>query len=388
MAEYMTGTIDSTMMNDDRRVIDMTEEILLLDPNRAPFYVVSARAGKQTCHNPKFYWQEDKVMDHMTEVTATQTETSPSQGDEDTIEVDEAAIFLEGDIVLVTGTDEIMLVTDVDTNNDEVTFERGYADTEDAVDQLEDEDELMILSNAREEGAGDVKINMRKVDTPWNYTQIFSTEFGFTGTQMQTEYYGPGEFARVREKKGIEHTEKIERALLWGQRDIDTSGTKPKRLTRGVFNWIESNVEDVGYSLDEQTFDEFLEDAFKHGSDTKLGLASRRALSVISGFAKDNIQTETPQETYGINVQRYITPHGNLDLIPHRQFAGDEYGHTLLVLDMECGTQRPLKNRDTQLRTNIQENAADAQTDQYFTELGLQFEQEERHAIMNEIDYS
>jgi len=377
------GTANTRSFNQDRRVIDMREEILMLDPNRAPFYVVSARAGKENCHNPKFYWQEDKVMDHTTTLAQTLADGS---GTTSGVSVDDASIFVEDDLVLVVDTEEIVRVDDVDTTNDELDLEREYAGTDSA--EADNGTELMILANAREEGDDSVNINLRKVETPWNYTQIVSTEFGLTNTAMNTEYYGPGEHARIREKKGIEHTEKLERVLLWGERDIDTGGTHPKRTTRGIFNWIESKVEDMEGNMTEQDFDLFMESAFEHGSDTKLGLASRRALSVISSFAKDNIQTTTPEETYGMNVTRYKTPHGNLDLIPHRMFEGDEYGKYLLVLDMETITQRPLRNRDTQLITNIQNNSADRQTDQYLTELGLQFAQEERHAYAHDIDFA
>ena len=61
--------------------------------------------------------------------------------------------------------------------------------------------------------------------------------------------------------------------------------------------------------------------------------------------------------------------------------SGTKYGNYCVVLDLEALTYRYLSTRDTKLLTNRQSNGDDERVDEYLSEVGLQMEQESRHAI-------
>ncbi len=370
--------------NQLRQVIDMSKEILQLDAERAPFYIMTAQMAKETCHNYRFFWQEDKVMDHIDHYDGADQTSVPAQGASQTISVEHAQLFLPNDLVLVSKTDEIMRVTAVSVAGGTITANRGYADT--APMRLENGDELQILAPAREQGADDFNINLRQVSTPYNFTQIMSTEWGISRTNMNTEYYGPDEIDRMRFKKGIEFTEKIERNLLWSERSIDTSGDDVLTTTRGVTRWITDNVTDMGGNMTESDFDDFCANqAFAHGDDEKTMFCSNTLLSRISGFAKNHIVTETPEENYGIRVRKYITPHGELSLVRHKMLQGEVWGKAGIVVDMNNVKQRVLKNSDVTMKTNVQTALTDGLQEQLICEIGLELSQQEHFALVHNV---
>lgn len=376
MADYFQGSMGTKTLNQDRRVIDIEEQIMMLDPNRSPFLLLTKKAGKNSRYNPKFHWQEDEHM----EQTSTYEGSTETGTQETTIEVGDVELFVEGDVILVPATDEYMVVTDVKVSDDDIDVERGALGSTEA--NLTNEDELIIIGDASEEGAGGRDINMRKVSTPWNYMQIFKLPWGMTNTMQKQKTYGPDEWARLGRKKSAEFKERIERAFLFGERYKDETGDQPKRYTRGIEKWITTNVEDKGgSSLTEDAFDAWCRDhAFAHGSDRKALLASADLISKISGWAKDNIKTRTPENTYGINVQEYTTPFGVLDIVRHKMFTGDTYGKFGIAVDTEVLGYEYL--RDTKLETNIQKNDEDQRKDQYIAEVGLKVGQEKRNAII------
>jgi len=206
-----------------------------------------------------------------------------------------------------------------------------------------------------------------------------------SGTQQAIEMYGGDEYARRRYKKGVEHNEDIERAFLFGERYLDPNTDKPKRTTRGLVRWVEEggNVEDMQGSMSEEDFmTDWAEMAFEHGDDEKLLLCSKKLISEVSSWGRENLQTTSGEETYGIRTTRLITPHGDFMLVRHNFLENQEYSAYGISVDMSAVKARPLRGRDTALKPDIHGNDVDGQIDQYLTELGLQVEQPERHAIL------
>jgi hypothetical protein len=96
----------------------------------------------------------------------------------------------------------------------------------------------------------------------------------------------------------------------------------------------------------------------------------------------DKLQVMSGEKTFGLTVIKYFSPHGTLNLIKHDLLTGDLYGKSGIGVDFETLTYRYLSNRDTKLLTNRQNPGEDQRVDEYLTECGLQFEQPERHAII------
>jgi hypothetical protein len=93
-------------------------------------------------------------------------------------------------------------------------------------------------------------------------------------------------------------------------------------------------------------------------------------------------------KTYGLNITRYVSPHGELNLINNKLFydmnatstSWYNFGAAACIVDLEYLWYRYL--RDTQLQTNIQGTDEDTVQDQYLTECGLELHHEKHHAFI------
>lgn len=373
----ITGIRDTQNIAQAKIKIDMSNNIALLQPSATPLITFLKRAKGNTlaANNPKFSWLEDDLGARWDAVNNgagyLSTDTS--------VVVDNGDYFSAGDIVKVPSTGEVMLVTAIATNT--LTVTRGYGVT--AAAALVDNDPLVIIGNANEEGSGTRTIKSTSEIEVFNYTQIFKTPFGVTNTQNATGMYGGNDLAYQQKKKGIEHTVDIARAFYFGERKLDTSGSKPKRATGGLFSFLTENNYDAGGQLTQTEFDNNIAEViFKYGAAEKLLLASPRLASVINGWAMGKYQVMQGDKTFGLPVIPYITPHGKFNIVIDPLLEGAVYGGYGVVLDVENIKYRPLKGRDTKLETNIQANDEDQREDQYITEAGLEVRSPKTHAVI------
>lgn len=369
--------------------VEVAPELSLLDVNRYPLVALLSNAGKdpftgqgvavkkKLTHNPKFTWWEDKYGEVW---DAINNATGYLAGDTALV-VDNAAYFTKYDVVKVPRTGETILVTDVNVSTNTLTVTRSIGSV--AAAALNDDDPLLIIGSAAQEGSLSREINTTQAVENYNFCQIFKTTIGATETLKQTDLYTGNDIDTQRKKKGVEHMVAIERAFLFGERAIDTSGTHPRRYTGGVLERITSNIQDeAGSTLTEAEFESFLEMLFAHGSTSKYLFASAKVLSAINLWARGKLQMVPTDKTYGINVTRYLSAHGELLVIKHPLLEGAIYGGMAVGLDVETLGYRFLQNRDTFLKTNIQANDEDAEKDQYISEVGLEMKQEERSALL------
>src|SRR5690554_3397330 len=142
------GTRSTTNILSNRIVIDMSDKIALLEPNETPFmsFLKIAKKNIRTAKSYKVEWLEDDIgarWDAINKVAGYNDSATA-------IDVDNGDYFTAGDIVKVPRTGEVMSVTSVATN--EITVVRGFGTTAKAA--LVDNDPLVIIGNANEEGSG------------------------------------------------------------------------------------------------------------------------------------------------------------------------------------------------------------------------------------------
>jgi hypothetical protein len=124
----------------------------------------------------------------------------------------------------------------------------------------------------------------------------------------------------------------------------------------------------------------------RYGSDSKLAMASGVGISALNKFPASKQQTRNDETTYGMNVTRYTSPFGSLNLVYHRMLEGTKYGGYIIVVDMEQAAYRYLANdsvsRDTKVLPNRQPNDQDGRKDEYLSEVGLQFGLQRTHGVL------
>lgn len=373
----VTGVRDTANIQTSKLKIDMSEKIALLQPSATPLITFLKRAKGNTvvANNPKFSWLEDDLGARWDAINYASGYNSSATS----IVVDNGDYFTAGNIVKVPRTGECMYVSSVSTNT--LTVIRGYGTTSAA--SLVDNDPLVIIGNANQEGATAPTVKSTQETEVYNYTQIFKTPFAVTNTQNASAFYGGNDFQYQSKKKGIEHLVDMARAFYFGQKKLDTSGSHPLRTTGGLLSFLTANNYDAGGPLTQSEFDQNIcEVAFRYGSSEKLMLASARVLSVINGWALGKLQVEQGEKTFGLSITKYVSPFGILNMVYEPLFEGAVYGGYAVIIDVENIKYRPLKGRDTTLETNIQANDEDSRKDQYITEAGLEVNLPQTHAVL------
>jgi hypothetical protein len=372
-----TATID-----DDRRDIDVADDIAQLVPEATPFTIIMMQARKKASNTAKFVWYDTEPGGWWTQINHgggyTDSETD--------LVVDDATLFREKDIIKVPDTDEVMLVQSVNEDTNTITVERGYGTT--SADSLDDNDYMLRMGNAMEESSVSPDPKVTQPTEYYNYTQIFRRPFTQSATSAaESLRTSMDERTRLRQEQAIEHKMDIERAILFGERkkDVAASTNNVRRMTGGLLSYITTNVYDASSAFDEDKLEEFCEMLFQYGSDNKLLICSRRVGSNINKFARDNIRTVSGDDTYGLRLKQFESFHGDLYIVPTQTFENSYQGLAIGV-DMDNVSYRPLRTRDTTLRTNIQDDEVDGWKDEYLTEVGIEVRQEKVHAVLQNAD--
>lgn len=358
-------------INQARREIDFHDEILLLEPSKNPLTILTARMGKEATSDHTFGWFEDDL--------GPRWDTFPgphAQGDL-VLAPATIGIYQPRDVIKIPRTGEVMLVTAVAAPN--ITVVRGFGSTLAAPIVLGDA--LVIIGNASQEFATMPNLKDNVDVAVQNNTQIIRTPFGISGTMNATDTLTGKDLPYLRRKKAIEHAVDIERALLFGERNVGAAPTRV-RTTGGVLSFLTANAGNFPNpaAVTYANMAIWFENLFRFGSSEKIFLASARWMTLLDGLGESRLQTVPKDKTYGINVNRLLTSHGELYVVKHHLLEGP-YAGTGIALDMECLKYRYLQGRDTKLRTSIQPNDADGQVDEYLSEIGLEVRQPRRHGV-------
>jgi len=365
-----------------RRIVDISNKIDVLEPDSAPLTQLMKKIEKRVAVNPVFNWMEEASLTKTDQVNNSGGYTSGALS----VIVDNGSRFRAGDVVKVVATGEQALVTAVSTNT--LTLTRAWGST--AAGVLADDGVLLIVGNANQEHAEKRFIKIADQTPKTNYTQIFRTPFGISRTADNSEMYGGKDMKHIRMMQLIEHQKEMERAFWFGEPKEDTTGTHPIRATAGVDFLLSTNATDAGGTLTEAEFESFLRTGFRFGGKTKWLFCAPIVTSAISYWAKAKLQTVSKDKTYGIAVKEYLTPFGTLNIVNMNLFSETTvFAGYAYLLDLDGLAYRYLANSDTKLRTNIQDNSADGQEDEYLSEVGLQLSQERKGAVLfNVTDFS
>ena len=383
----MAALVDTATILQERRDIDFSNRILELEPEAGPLTVLLKKLEKSTADTSIFHWFESERNPRWT-AYAGAGEASPQTSVPVTSGT--GSYFRTGDLIKVPRTGEVMLVNSV--AGDTLTVTRGYGTTTAA--NLQSGDALLLMANAYPENAkaGSPRLGQPVLKT--NYTQIIRTPVSISGTlDAEKQRAQPQERVRLQRRSGVEHLVSIEYNLWFGEPKLDTTPADgPRRTTGGVLYWVTENVLDVASensgNLTYSLFEQWLEMAFRYGSSTKWLFASPRLISVIDTLAAGKLQMRPRDETYGIAVRTWVSAHGEVNIIKHNLFEGNEYGKMGVLLDLntEDLAYVYLPGRDTKLRLNVGDPDRDGFLDEWLTECGLRFPQAKRHGMITGVN--
>jgi hypothetical protein len=244
-------------------------------------------------------------------------------------------------------------------------------------------DALLIIGNANEEHANKRGFKIADQVDKTNYTQIFRTPFGISETADNSEMYGGKDMKHIRMTQLIEHQKEIERAFWFGEPKVLTTGTHYRRATGGVDYWQSTNADNASGTLTEIEFITHLKKAMRYGSTTKWMFCAPIVTAAISFWGHAKLQTVPRDKTFGIAVTQWLSPFGTINIVNMNMFTENAtYAGYAYTVDPEQIMYRYLSNRDTRLKTNIQDPSADGEEDEYISEVGLHFSQEKKSALL------
>jgi hypothetical protein len=390
MGAGVQGLRGSGSFGTDVRPTNYREYYTFLEPNgNAPLNALLAMGSSESTNDSKFNNFQDELPDRV--ITVNGAIASTSTGTITVDSSDQIGFFIAGALVTNATTGEVMHVT-ADASGTTLTVSRNIGGTS---HQIADGASLFVSGFAAAEGSGAPSAVSFDPQVDFNYTQIFKMPFAVTGT-MQNTYTRTGDKEAEYQDKALKlHMQDIERAHFFGYRhELNGSSNSPTRFTGGLMNLITTNVFDVSTAISgvngtngKVTEDEFdallINTIFGWGGKEKIAFVGPTVATHLQAIAKDRWAPTQVEGSYGVNLTRYNTFSGDLLIHLHPQFRQiPGMATAMVILDFQFLKYRYLENRDTHLQENIQDNDADAVEHQWFTDCGLELQQDKPHAVI------
>jgi len=216
---------------------DVSDIIGIVSPHETPLldHLGDARhAAQSTIHE----WLEDTLLPNMGRIN--QATFSPSPTSATAITVEDGSRFRPGDQVRPEGSDEVLLVVSVASNNLLVT--RGYGGTN--AEALSDDQHLHILGNAALEGDDRPEPRFTTRTRRQNYTQIFTATVEVSGSQQAVRTLGVrAELDYQKQERLREQLRDLENCVINGVAPASSpeGASATRRTMKGLLSTLSTN---------------------------------------------------------------------------------------------------------------------------------------------------
>jgi len=333
-------------------------------------------------------WLEDELLPN-TDTIDDSDWTDPAA--DTTFGVDNASRFRIGDQVRPAGSNELLLVTDVDTQNDTITVTRGYGGT--TPENLADEQVLHILGNAALEGGDAPDVRFTNRTRKGNWTQIFTAAIRVSGSDVAVRKLAVSDELDYQKQEHL-------RELLRDMENTVINGIAPSQTQQGsetVRRTMRGVIPSLTTNIFEPNVDGFPADADL--TEAQLNLALRltweQASStidtiVVNGYQKRQINSFiTSSRAYGSNdvayrdlVSVYESDFGVCRVILSRSVPAD----TVLLLDSSRIDVLPLAGRSFHYKSLA--STGDYESGEVIGEYTLELRNENAHGKIVGLDIS
>jgi len=378
-ATYSAGTTLPELAEDVSDLIGIISpyETPLLDALGDPM-----REAMSTHHE----WLEDELLANKDAINDS-TYTDPA-ADTDFV-VDNGSRFRVGDQIQVEGSEELMLVTAI--NSDTLTVVRGYAGT--TAEDLADNQVINILGNAALEGADKPNARFTNRSRCGNYTQIFTATVEVSGTDMAASQLG------LADEMDFQKQERL-RELLRDLENTVVNGGQPasnpegsgsvRRSMKSIIQHLSTNVFQTGDSgfpsgtdLDEAKINYVLRKIWENSSGNV-------DLIVVGGFQKRKINAFSAESrTYGANdttftnmISIYESDFGVCRIVTTRWLPQD----AALLLDTSRISVLPLAGRSFHFKPLA--SSGDYECGELIGEYTMELKNEAAHGLIRDLSTS
>ena len=378
-ATYSAGTTLPELAEDVSDLIGIISpyETPLLDALGDPL-----REATSTHHE----WLEDELLPNKDAINDS-TWTDPSSDTD--FDVDNGSRFRVGDQIQVEGSEELMLVTAI--NSDTLTVVRGYAGT--TSEDLADNQVINILGNAALEGDNKPDVRFTNRVRCGNYTQIFTAAVEVSGTDIAASQLGLADELDFQKQERLrELIRDLENTVInGGQPTGNPEGSSSvRRSMKGIIQHISTNVFHTGDSdfpsgtgLDETKVNYVLRKIWENSNGNV-------DLIVVGGFQKRKINEFcADSRTYAANdttftnmVSIYESDFGICRIVTSRWLPQDG----VLFLDSSRLSVLPLAGRCFHFKPLA--SSGDYECGELIGEYTLELKNEMAHGLIRDLSVS
>jgi hypothetical protein len=325
---------------------DVSDLVGIASPYETPLLDAlgdAARPARSTVHE----WLEDALLPN-TDVINDSTYTDATADTSFTVQ--NAARFRVGDQVRVEGSNEVMLVTAVNTGTGTLTVVRAYGGTTAAA--LANNQVLQILGNAALEGdaADAARFNTRTRKT--NYTQIFASTVEVSGSELAVRQIGvQDELDYQKQQRLRELLRDLENCVINGRAPAANpeGSASIRRTMKGIAAFVATNrfaPGSGGFPSDTALTEEQLNTALRQiwksaGGHVDTILVNGQEKRWINDFVGTNRRFAPKDQTFADGVNVYESDFGVCRVVMSR-FAPKG---TVLLLDSGRIDVMPLAGR-------------------------------------------
>jgi len=378
-ATYSAGVTMPELAEDVSDIVGIISpvETHLLDAIGDPL-----REARSTYHE----WLEDSLVPNKDAIS----DSSISDPDAETsFDVANGDRFRVGDQIQTSGSEELMLVTDISGST--ITVVRGYAGT--TPEDITDGQVVNILGNAALEGDDKPAARFTNRVRCGNYTQIFTAGVEVSGTNIAASHLGVS--SEIDYQKGERLRELIRdlenTVINGGQPSANPQGSASvRRSMKGIVQSIATNVYRPGDSgfpsgdgLDEAKINYVLRQIWENSSGNV-------DLIVVGGFQKRKINSflsasrsfGAADTAYTDMVSVYESDFGVCKIITSRWLPQD----AVLLLDSSRISVLPLAGRSFYFKPLA--SSGDYECGQLIGEYTLEFKNEAAHGLIRDLAIS
>lgn len=339
------GLLTSASAPADLNALSFSQMITRLMPNgTAPLFGLTALLKDETASNIEHgYYSKTVVFPSVTLGAAV------ADGVATTLTVVSTADIVVGDMLMVSSTQEIMLVTGV-TDATTLAVQRGVGTI--AAAAVSNSVVLYTVGNAFEEGsvrpAASSILAVRNV----NNTQIFRNSWAVTKTAAAIpQIAGAGYVGESKSDCAMFHAQAIEKALFFSQKYMGTRNGMPFHTMEGIIPRVTAaapgNIVTLGATTNWTQFEAALDPTLQTVTDPKSGnirtmFVGGTARRVINNIARLNSTYEiTGDKTeWGLQISTIRTPRGVFEMIEHPLFnaygASSAWAKMAVVCDLNA----------------------------------------------------
>jgi hypothetical protein len=342
----------------------------------------SLREATSTHHE----WLEDSLLPNKDAINDS-TYSDPS-ADTDFV-VDNGSRFRAGDQIQVEGSEELMLVTGINSNT--LTVSRGYAGT--TPENLADDQVINILGNASLEGADTPAARFTNRMRSGNYTQIFTAAVEVSGTDMAASQLGlADEMDYQKQERLRELIRDLENTVVnGGQPGSNPEGSGSVRRTmKGIIQHLSTNVyhtSDSGFPAGNDLDEDKVNYVLRKIWDSSNGNVD---LIVVGGFQKRKINAFcSDSRSYGATdttftnmVSIYESDFGVCRIVTTRWMPQDG----ALFLDSSRLKVLPLSGRSFHFKPLA--SSGDYECGELIGEYTLELKNEAAHGLIRDLSTS